>query len=55
MSAYHATHASPYDDACPDCTGMEWEDDDRDWSGIVATLCAAALVLIAVFAWRFAK
>ena len=51
MTAYHAIHESPYDDACPDCTGMEWtEDEGREWSRYVALLAVALMVAAVLFA-----
>lgn len=52
MSAYHAIHDSPYDDACPDCTGFADPDDTEAHPhlrliALVALIVAVALVFAA--------
>ena len=51
MTAYHATHPSPYDDACPDCAGYdEPTATDRSWSGLVMALAFLGLAVIVLLA-----
>ena len=57
MTAYHATHPSPYADDCPDCAGYpDIEADYRErrrMSAVVLLACFAALLALAlVAAWR---
>lgn len=53
MTAYHATHPSPYDDACPDCAGLTEEPDieAHPHYRLVALLALIAAVAL-VFAVR---
>jgi hypothetical protein len=51
MTAYHAIHESPYDDACPDCTGfaeaVEVAARPRQrWALVLAIAGIAAIVLL---------
>lgn len=59
MSAYHATHESPYDDACPDCTGMDAPDEPEPhhWarSATVAAYLAAAAVALYLVVTRWPR
>lgn len=59
MSSYHATHPSPYDDACPDCTGFAYVQEItttyatrrkalRRQSGILAAATLLAIAITAV-------
>ena len=54
MTAYHALHESPYDDACPDCTGFgdpeDYYRESRSRSSLIAALCLIALC--ALIAWK---
>lgn len=52
MSAYHATHPSPYDDACPDCTGFADPEPDRTTRWGWAPLAILAVLILAAIAWR---
>ena len=60
MSAYHATHDSPYDDACPDCTGykvtvtVDHEEREPGWPAGWAVL-AIGIVALVVFAAAWSR
>lgn len=52
MTAYHATHPSPYDDACPDCAGYDLTESATAATGcwltaftVILAACVAALLL----------
>ena len=54
MTAYHATHESPYDDACPDCTGYggaEPARSMRDWSRVATAIAIVGLLVLVTIAW----
>ena len=54
MTAYHATHESPYADDCPDCAGYT-EDaprSDHRVYGLAAAACLiGAVALVVIAAW----
>lgn len=53
MTAYHAIHDSPYDDACPDCAGYDVAADIEAHPHLRLLALVALIVAVAlVFAVR---
>lgn len=50
----HATHASPFDETCPTCTGMDTDlpeaNEGARWASVLAAIGLVALIVIALAA-----